>query len=232
MKKYLSSLNSIEEGLSTTPPLFSSLNIVKHASSSQINSWTQGNPNQIPGGLVQNEMKQSPGIDTKPFGIYSPIKVAFQISTRVVGSINTAVLPSAAHTSGTHAAIQNGHFNSDGFLSGHDKTRECSWIRFQISGFLNWFEPILVTRFSSDYWEEMDLLGSMNPQDNSVGAIPALPLTLALETLWKSTCSPCLPPHLPSAALTSYLPCQFFFSSFLFGSIDLLFPLKLCLLSS
>ena len=45
---------------------------------------------------------ESPGIDRKPIGIYSMIKVAFQISNRMGGSVNTVELPSATHSSGTH----------------------------------------------------------------------------------------------------------------------------------
>lgn len=75
-------------------------------------------------GTKWNETK-SPGIDTKPIGIYSMIKVAFLISNRMGGSVNTVVLPSATHSSGMHTAVQNGHSNFDCFLSGHDKSREC-----------------------------------------------------------------------------------------------------------
>lgn len=171
---------------------------------------SQSNPRRF--GTKWNET-ESPGIDTKPIGIYSMIKVAFQISNRMGGSVNTVELPSATHSSGTHTAVQNGHSNFDCFLSGHDKSQECSWIRFQISGFLNRFVPVLVAHFSNDCWEEMDLLSSVKPHDNSVGAIPAVLPTLALETLWKSTSSPCPPPCLASAALPSSLPCQFFYFS-------------------
>lgn len=57
--------------------------------------------------------------------------------------------------------------------------------------------------------EKRGIYWVLKPRDNSVGALPAVPLTLALETLWKVHL-PLPAPRLPSAALPSSLPCQFF----------------------
>lgn len=204
MKKYLSSLKGIEEGLSTLIFLVDWILLKKcQFFTHKFMNTRQSQSNTRRFDTKWNET-ESPGIDTKPVGIYSVIKAAFQISNRMGGSVHAVVLPSATHSSGVHTAVQNGHSNFDCLLSGHDKSRECLWIRFQISGFLNWFVPILVAHFSNDCWEERDLLSSVKPRGTSVGALPAVPLTLALETLWKVH----LPhaPSMPSLCSPAQLP--------------------------